>query len=57
VERLESAGDEDSQKKQGAAICVETIKKLKEMEGLRGIHILSGGREGLVPEILAASGL
>jgi methylenetetrahydrofolate reductase (NADPH) len=57
IERLQSAGDENSQKKQGLAICVETIKKLKGMEGLRGIHILSGGREALVPEILAASGL
>jgi hypothetical protein len=24
---------------------------------LRGIHILSGGKEGLVPEIIAAAGL
>jgi methylenetetrahydrofolate reductase (NADPH) len=57
IGRLHSAGDEDSQKKQGVTICVETIKKLKGMEGLRGVHILSGGREQLVPEILSASGL
>jgi methylenetetrahydrofolate reductase (NADPH) len=57
IGRLQSAGDEDSQKKQGVTICVETIKKLKGMEGLRGVHILSGGREQLVPEILSASGL
>ena len=57
IERLKKAGDVGAQKKQGLAICVETIKQLKALEGLRGIHVLSGGKEALVPEILAASGL
>ena len=57
IERLKKAGDDGAQKKQGLAICVETIKQLKGLDGLRGIHILSGGKEALVPEILAASGL
>jgi methylenetetrahydrofolate reductase (NADPH) len=57
IERLKTAGDVGAQKKQGLAICVETIKQLKALEGLRGIHVLSGGKEALVPEILAASGL
>jgi methylenetetrahydrofolate reductase (NADPH) len=55
IKRLNAAGN-DSQK-QGVAICVETIKVLREIEGLRGIHILSGGKEALVSEILAAAGL
>ena len=57
IERLKKAGDDGAQKKQGLAICVETIKQLKGLDGLRGIQILSGGKEALVPEILAASGL
>jgi methylenetetrahydrofolate reductase (NADPH) len=57
IERLKAAGDEVAQKKEGLAICVETIKKIKSMEGVRGIHILSGGCESSVPEILSASGL
>ena len=57
VERLKKAGDKDSQKKEGLNICIEIISKLKKMKGLRGIHILSGGKEELVPQILAASGL
>ena len=57
IERLKKAGDDAAQKKEGLAICVETIKQLKALEGLRGIHILSGGKEALVPEILAAAGL
>jgi methylenetetrahydrofolate reductase (NADPH) len=57
IDRLKKAGGETAQKKEGIAICVETIKKLKQMKGLRGIHILSGGKEKIVPEILAAAGL
>jgi methylenetetrahydrofolate reductase (NADPH) len=57
VERLKASGHDGAQKKEGLAICVDTIKKLKAMEGLRGIHLLSGGREVVVPEILAAAGL
>ena len=41
----------------GREMCVETIKKLKAMDGVRGIHILSGGKEAVVPELLAAAGL
>jgi methylenetetrahydrofolate reductase (NADPH) len=57
IKRLKAAGDNDAQKKEGLTICVEAIKKLKEMDDLRGIHILSGGKESMVPEILAAAGL
>ncbi len=56
IARLKGCGDEAAQKKEGMAICVEVIKKLRTMEGLQGIHILSGGKEALVPEILAAAG-
>jgi methylenetetrahydrofolate reductase (NADPH) len=55
IERLKASGNDG--RKQGLAICVETIKQLKGLDGLRGIHILSGGKEAVVPEILAASGL
>lgn len=55
VERLKKASD--AGKKEGLAICVETIKQLKQLEGLRGIHIFSGGKEAVVPDLVAASGL
>jgi methylenetetrahydrofolate reductase (NADPH) len=57
IEWLKAAGNDEAQKKEELAICIETIKTLKKMDGLRGIHILSGGKEKVVPEILAASGL
>jgi methylenetetrahydrofolate reductase (NADPH) len=57
IERLKAAGTNGPQQKEGLSICIETIKKLKGMEGLRGVHILSGGKEGVGPEILLAAGL
>jgi methylenetetrahydrofolate reductase (NADPH) len=57
IERLKKAGGETAQKKEGLTICIEIIKQLKNMKGLSGIHILSGGKEKVVPEILAAAGL
>jgi len=57
IERMKSAGDAVTQKKEGISICVEVIKKVVKMDGVKGVHILSGGKEGLVREIIAASGL
>lgn len=55
LERLEKAGD--AAPKEGLAICAETIKQLKTLDGLRGLHLLAGGREALVPDLVAAAGL
>lgn len=57
IERLAAAGDAAAQKKEGLAICAETIQALKGLKGLRGIHILSGGREEVLADLLAQSGL
>lgn len=57
IERMKSTGDEDAQKKEGISISIETINEIKGIDGVKGIHILSGGKEGLVREIIAASGL
>jgi len=52
VSRLEAAGNEGVQRKEGLAICAETIGKLRALPGLRGIHILSGGNESAVPQLM-----
>ncbi len=57
IERLKTAGDDEAQKKEGLIICEEIIKKLKKMNDLRGIHILSGGKEAVVPQLFAAAEL
>ena len=56
IERLEKAGNADAQKKEGLAIYAETVGKLKTIKGLRGIHILSGGKESQITDLLAAVG-
>lgn len=55
--RLKAAGNADAQEKEGLRFCAEIIGKLKAMKGVRGIHILSGGREKLVSKLRAAAGL
>jgi methylenetetrahydrofolate reductase (NADPH) len=57
IDRLKEAGDEASQEKEGLAICIETIKTIREMAGLSGIHILSGGKERMIPDIIAGAEL
>jgi methylenetetrahydrofolate reductase (NADPH) len=57
VQRIKEAGTAEEQKKTGIAICVETIKKIKGMKGLSGIHIISGGKEDLISEIISEAGL
>lgn len=57
IERLKSAGEQSAQKKEGFAISVEIIKKLKSLKGLRGVHILSGGNEAIVPDLIDAAAL
>jgi hypothetical protein len=35
-------------------ICIEIIKKIKNLNGLRGVHIMSAGNEKLLPQLIAA---
>lgn len=57
VARLKAAGNVEAQGKEGLKLCVEVIGKLKAARGIRGVHILSGGREKLVQKLRAAAGL
>lgn len=57
IKRIKEAGNPEAQMKMGIAICVETIGKIKEMKGLSGIHIISGGKEGIISEIISDAGL
>ena len=54
IARLESAGNDEAQLKEGIAICAGIIRQLKGLPGLRGIHIFSGGNEIVVPGIIGA---
>jgi methylenetetrahydrofolate reductase (NADH) len=54
IERLASA---DDQAKEGLSMAAEIAGRLKEIPGLRGIHILSGGNEAVAGELIAAAKL
>jgi methylenetetrahydrofolate reductase (NADPH) len=55
INRLTAAGNHEAQKNEGVKIAAELIKKLKGLPGLKGVHILSGGNESTVNELLAAA--
>lgn len=57
IQQLNESGDEAKQKEKGLLMCVETIKAIKKIQGVKGIHILSGGKESMVPDIIAQSEL
>lgn len=54
IKRMESAADP---KEEGVKICVETIRKLKTMEGVRGVHIMAVEWEEIVPSIVERAGV
>jgi methylenetetrahydrofolate reductase (NADPH) len=47
----------EKQAEEGITICVETIQRLKECEGVRGFHIMAIEWEEKVPEIVERGGL
>lgn len=47
----------EKQPEEGINICVESIQRLKEVEGVRGFHIMAIEWEEMVPEIVERSGL
>jgi methylenetetrahydrofolate reductase (NADPH) len=54
VDRLRKAA---SPAREGIAVCAELAAALKEVPGVRGIHLLSAGREDAVSFILEQAGL
>ena len=56
VKRM-SGVPKEKQAEEGINICVETIQRLKEVEGVRGFHIMAIEWEEKVPEIVERSGL
>ena len=56
IRRMEGVPKAD-QRKEGIAICLETIAALKKIKGVAGIHIMAIEWEEAVPEIVSAAGL
>ncbi len=47
----------EKQAEEGVKICIESIERLKEVEGVHGFHIMAIEWEEKVPEIVKATGL
>jgi methylenetetrahydrofolate reductase (NADPH) len=56
IERIKGV-EKKKQKQEGIKIAVETIQKLKEVEGIRGVHIMAIEWEEAVPEIVQQANL
>ncbi len=54
IERMDSAEDP---KEEGIKICLETIEKMKNIEGVAGIHLMPIGWESITPVIVERAGL
>jgi 5,10-methylenetetrahydrofolate reductase len=47
---------EDKQQSEGLRICLEQIKALQQIKGVKGVHIMSIGNEEKIPEIIEQAG-
>jgi methylenetetrahydrofolate reductase (NADPH) len=56
IDRMEKVPKE-KQKEEGINICIETIQRLKEMDGVQGVHIMAIEWEEAVGEIVERAGL
>ena len=56
MDRLKSV-PEEKQQSEGISICVEQIKSLQQIKGVKGVHIMSIGSEEKIPEIIEQAGL
>ena len=56
IQRMKAAPKE-KKAEEGIDICVETIQRLREMEGIHGVHVMAIEWEEMVPEIVKRVGL
>jgi methylenetetrahydrofolate reductase (NADPH) len=56
IERVKGV-EKKARKQEGIKIAVESIQRLKQVEGVRGVHIMAIEWEEAVPEIVRGAGL
>jgi methylenetetrahydrofolate reductase (NADPH) len=56
IRRLRGVPD-DRQHEEGKRLCVEIIQQVRQLDGVRGIHVMAYRQEELVAEIIEAAGL
>lgn len=56
IQRMKAAPSK-AQRAEGLKICVETIQALRQIEGVKGVHIMAIEWEEAVPQLVAEAGL
>jgi methylenetetrahydrofolate reductase (NADPH) len=51
------AVEPDQFAQEGLRLCAETIERVREIEGVAGVHVMAFGYESAVPEILSRAGI
>jgi 5,10-methylenetetrahydrofolate reductase len=54
VDRLERASDPRAE---GKRICIELMRRIREIPGIAGVHVMAPKQDHLVPELVAESGV
>ncbi len=57
ISRMEAVKDMEQKKEEGIKICLEMIERIKNIEGVAGIHLMPIGWESITPVILERAGL
>ncbi len=57
IARLEKAGSPKAMREEGKRLCIELIQRLREIEGVKGVHVMAYRQEELVSEIIQSSGV
>ena len=52
LRRMDDAGDEDGQQKEGFQIALELIEKIKTLSGISGMHIMAFHWEAIIPKLV-----
>ena len=56
-DRLDKAPSPKAAREEGKRICVEMIQRVREVQGVRGVHVMAYRQEEYVSEIIQASGV
>jgi methylenetetrahydrofolate reductase (NADPH) len=57
LKRLEKAEDAGNAAEEGLLICLEQIDRLRRMQGIHGLHIMTVGWEEIIPRLITEAGL
>lgn len=57
IKRMENAKEKGNEQEEGVQITLELIEKIKNKQGVHGIHLMAVGWEEIVPRIVKEAGL